>query len=302
MTSAVAVDPRFRARRIAVLRAAGRRRLWWILSAAAAVALVACAWFTTRTSLLDVDRIDVQGTSVTAPADITAALAMGPGTPMLDVDTGLLAARVEALPFVDEVTVTRHWPNRLEVTVTERAAVALALTAPDQWVEVDAEGRVLGPAGSDSTLPRLSGLHAAGEPGSFLAADATAPLELVGLSSGALDVQGVWRADGDLWLRLASGPVVRIGSGEDLGLKVVAAAALLEHLRQEAAVGGESEGPPAAARGALFEVDVSVPTAPAARTARSVAGMAEEQAQADAAAAEAEAAAAEAVNGGTVIP
>jgi len=273
------VDPRFRARRIAVLRAAGRRRLWWLVGVAAVVVVAGGAWFVTRTSLLDVDDIEVDGATVTSAADITAALALDPGTPMLDVDPGSLAERVEALPLVAEASVSRHWPNRLVVEVTERAPLALAMTAPDTWVEVDAGGRVLGPAPDGSPLPRLSGIHAAEEPGTFLDDDSEAPLRLVELAQGTLDVAGAYRSGGELWLRLDTGLGIKVGTAEDLGIKVVAAAALLEHLSTPPDPDAERQLPALAgpSGGGILELDVSVPTAPVARTARSVAGLADEE-------------------------
>jgi len=269
------VDPRFRARRVAVLRAAGRRRLWWIVAVSAVLLVVGGAWFASRTSLLDVDQVRVDGATVTPAADITAALALGDGTPMIDVDPGVLAERVEALPLVAEATVTRHWPNRIVVEVTERSPVALAMTAPDAWVEVDVDGRVLGPAPEASPLPRLSGVRAAGELATFLDDDAAAPIRLVELAQGTLDVAGAYWSDGELWLRLHEGPSIRVGTADDLGIKVVAAATLLRHLQSPPEPDAERQLPAVAgpSGGGVLEIDVSVPTAPVARTARSMAGL-----------------------------
>ena len=251
--TAVTVDPRFRARRVAVKRAAGRRRLIRVGIGLAVLGVVTGSWFMTRSPLLDVDRVRVDGASRTTPADIADTGGVEPGTAMLDIRAASVERRLQELPWVDAVTVSLRWPGTVAVELTERSAVALALSAPDNWVQVDAAGRVLGPAPAGSSLPRLSGIHAAGEPGTALDADASAALEVVGLANGHLDVSGVYRQDEELWVRLASGLPVRFGDDDQLELKVLAAATVVDAL--------------AASGTSTWAVDVSVPSAPVAKTA-----------------------------------
>jgi len=85
--AAVALDPRMKARRIAVLRAQGRRRLH-ILVALAAVALVAGLGFgISQTPLMDVDRISVRGGGARA-AEVLESTGFSTGMPMLSLDLG----------------------------------------------------------------------------------------------------------------------------------------------------------------------------------------------------------------------
>jgi cell division protein FtsQ len=251
--TAVAVDPRFRARRVAVRRAAGRRRLLKLAIVLAVIGAVAGSWFVTRSPLLDVDHVRVDGASRTTPTDIAEAGGVGPGTAMLDIRAATVERRLQELPWVDAVAVSLRWPGTVAVELTERTPVALALSAPDTWVQVDAAGRVLGPAPADSALPRLSGIHAAGEAGSSLDEDARAALDVVALADGHLEVSGVYRQDDDLWVRLATGTPVRFGGDDQLDLKVLAAATLVETLN--------------ATGTSTWAVDVSVPSAPVAKTA-----------------------------------
>jgi hypothetical protein len=250
--TAVAVDPRFRARRVAVKRAAGRKRLLRVAIALAVVGLVAGSWFVTRSPLLDVDHVRVAGASRTTATDIADAGGVGPGKAMLDIRAATVERRLQELPWVDTVAVSLRWPGTVSVRLTERAAVALALSAPDTWVLIDGAGRVLGPAPADSPLPRLSGIHAAGEPGTLLDADARAALDVVAVADDHLDVSGVYRKDGELWVRLGSGLPVRLGDDEHLDLKVLAAATVIEQL--------------AASGTSAWAIDVSVPSAPVAKT------------------------------------
>jgi hypothetical protein len=251
--TAVTVDPRFRARRVAVKRAAGRRRLLRVAIVMGVIGVVAGSWFVTRSPLLDVDHVRVAGASRTTAADIADAGGVGPGTAMLDIRAATVERRLQQLPWVDAVAVSLRWPGTVSVRLTERTAVAVALSAPDSWVLVDGAGRVLGPAPADSTLPRLSGIHAAGEPGTALDADARAALDVVAVADGHLDVSGVYRQDGELWARLGSGLPVRFGDDQQLDLKVLAAATVVDQL--------------AATGTSAWAVDVSVPTAPVAKTA-----------------------------------
>ena len=82
-----------------------------------------------RSPLLDVDRVQVVGAERVAVADVTRAAGSGPGTPLVDVDLGGARAGVAALPWVDEVRVTRHWPGTVRIVVTERHEVARCATA-----------------------------------------------------------------------------------------------------------------------------------------------------------------------------
>jgi cell division protein FtsQ len=58
---------------------------------------------------------------------------------MVIVDTSALRARVAAIPSVASVTVTRAWPNTLQVTVRERTAM-VATSRADGWLLIDRNG------------------------------------------------------------------------------------------------------------------------------------------------------------------
>jgi cell division protein FtsQ len=139
----VGIDPRIRARRVAVMRAEGRRRLRILLAVLASLATVALAWGLTRSPVLDVDRVMITGVEGTDAALVRELTAVDPGTALLDVDTGSLEARLEALPWVKEVDARKSWPNTLTVDVTERTAVAVVPSGTG-WARIDAEGVVIG--------------------------------------------------------------------------------------------------------------------------------------------------------------
>jgi len=138
----MSIDPKIRARRVAVKRAEGRRRLRYLLILLVLVALVAAGWMATRSALLDVDRFEVNGLSVHSQGDVLAELNVEIGTPLLDVDLGAIDTRVEALPWVKEARTARQWPGTLRIDVVERVPMALIPSRPGYYALVDESGVV----------------------------------------------------------------------------------------------------------------------------------------------------------------
>lgn len=137
--AAVAVDPRMKARRIAVLRAQGRRRLH-ILTVLAIVVLVAGLGFgISRTPLMDVDRISVTGGGARA-AEILESSGFSTGMPMLSLDLGAAERSIASLPWVRSARVWRDWPGTVRITVEPRVPVAEVPAAGGRTVLIDAHG------------------------------------------------------------------------------------------------------------------------------------------------------------------
>ena len=65
----------------------------------------------------------------TATAAIEAAAGLGGHPPLINVDPGPVAARVEQLPYIAAAQVHRHWPDGVQITVTERVP-ALQMAGP----------------------------------------------------------------------------------------------------------------------------------------------------------------------------
>jgi cell division protein FtsQ len=144
------------------------------------------------------------------------------------------AVRVERLPWVADATVRRRWPNTIVIDVRERAPVASVPADGGGWALVDRTGRVLAPVAEvPADRPVLEGVPPVGEPGTDVAAPLRAPLAVARALTPAmrLYVAAVARAeDGGLQLRLRSDGVVRLGDGEALTAKVVAAETVLAHV------------------------------------------------------------------------
>ena len=112
--------------------------------------LLALAWVALASSWLAVDRVEVTGATRLPAAEVVAAAAVEPGTPLARVDTGAVEDRVAGLAPVAEVAVRRTWPGTLTVEVVERTAVAFTPALGTTAVLVDAEGV---PFGTEPTAP-----------------------------------------------------------------------------------------------------------------------------------------------------
>jgi cell division protein FtsQ len=241
------VDPRIRERRVAVVRAQGRRRLRWLIAIAVFGILVAVGWLVIHSPLLDVDDVRVTGTQLVAPADVRRASGVRTGDALLFVDTGAAERRVEQLPWVDEASVERRLSGELVVKVTERRPAVWARKAPDTVALIDGRGRVLADVpDAPPDLPELSGLAMLPPVGQDIA-----PRAAVGVlgqlpSELAARVTRVTTDGGAVTLALRDGPELRLGPPTRVPAKARAALAVL---------GTITGGPPA-------YVDVRVPSAP----------------------------------------
>ncbi|MFT9332736.1 MAG: cell division protein FtsQ/DivIB, partial [Acetobacter persici] len=74
---------------------------------------------------LRITRIQVQGAQLTSDAAIHKALGVAVGAPVLNFSVSDARDRLNALPFVDHVTVERHLSGEINVTITERPPFAV---------------------------------------------------------------------------------------------------------------------------------------------------------------------------------
>jgi cell division protein FtsQ len=218
----VEIDPRIAARRDAVKSEKRRRRgRWWLVAAIVAAVLVG-AWFLTRTSLLDVDRIKVDGATVTPAEDIIAASGIHPGEALLEVDAAASASHIRQLPYIASAAIVRNWNGLIAITVTERVPVALAASADGVAMLIDGSGRVIGPhVAGDGVETVLIGVEA-GSPGTSVLGVPGA-LDVASLLTPGMRarVAGIATApDGSLNLALIPQGIVIMGPPTDLRAKV----------------------------------------------------------------------------------
>ncbi|MFS3130263.1 cell division protein FtsQ/DivIB [Nocardioides sp. Bht2] len=106
---------------------ARRWRLGRLLAALVALLMVVAVgvWLVAYSSVLGVKRVDVQGNDFVTDAEVRSLVQIDDGEPLARVDIAAVASRIEELPAVKSVDVSRKWPNALLVQVRERDVVAV---------------------------------------------------------------------------------------------------------------------------------------------------------------------------------
>ena len=243
------IDPRMRERRLSVKRDEGRRRLRILVMGASVPVLLGGLYGLSRSPLLDVDTVAVQGATRTPRAAVASAARLDRHPPMVDVDTAAVRHAVERLPWVATAHVTRRWPGTVEVRLLERTPAATLAEAGGGWATVDASGRVVVAGASQPPgLVTMAGV-AAPAPGEVADERTRGALVVLEALPAALDarVKSLDVApDGSLELHLDAAPTVVFGPPAQVHEKLVALVTLLERADLKGATG----------------IDVRVPTAP----------------------------------------
>jgi cell division protein FtsQ len=223
-----------------------------VLAGLAIVAGTCWALFGNR--MLIVRSVTVTGTRLLSPAQVTAAADVPLGTPLLRVDVGAVTRSVEAIPQVASASVTRDWPDRLVIAVTERVPVMGVRMAGGGYDLVDATGVIVRWA---RTLPAGLPLLETSRPGAALrgSAEVTTAADVLAelspwLAAQVTAVQAAPVAEGteQVTLDLRDGKTVQWGSPGDAAQKNRELAILLP--------------------GGAHQIDVSVPGSAVTRLPR----------------------------------
>lgn len=251
-----AIDPRIRQRRESIERSRTRRRLRWVAVAGAVVVLGALAVGLLHTPFFEAKVVRVTGDHPNTPtAAILRAAGLVGHPPLISVDPGPAAARVETLPFMASAQVTRDWPDGVTVHVTERIPVVTMAGPAPAWSTLDGHGRTLAVTPGRPALPVLIVHTSTGAPvppapvGGTVAPAADPGLAVARTLPPAFAGQVVSvtvAADGTVSLALNSGLTVLLGTVSDLRAKYEDVAAIIAH---------------ASLRGA-HTIDVRVPESP----------------------------------------
>lgn len=135
------------------------------------------SWIRHRLGLaLPITAIEVQGAHLTSREDVTEALGVAPGEPIMAVSIAELERNVETLPFIETAIVQRRLPGTLLVSITERSPFAVWQNQ-GRFVLIDRTGKVVenqGFAGKDAEafakLPLVVGEGAPAAAGALIAA------------------------------------------------------------------------------------------------------------------------------------
>lgn len=202
-----------------------RRRLAVVLGVL--LVLAVAAWGVTRSPFLDVDRVEIRGESRVGVIDVAVASGIDRGDPMVWLDTGDAAARVESLPLVDTARVEREWPGTVRITVTERTPVGWVDAGNGQAFVVDATGRALTEEAPPAGLPQILGATPPAAVGATITPTAGARLAGHLLPEARAVVRSIALKDGRATLVVTSGQEVRLGRPVGIVDKMRAALAVL---------------------------------------------------------------------------
>jgi cell division protein FtsQ len=233
------IDPRIRQRRESVERSRTHKRLRRAAVVVGLVALVAIGVGLLHTALFEAKVVTITGAHPnTSEAAIIRAAGLVSHPPLISVDPGGVAERVETLPFIASAQVSRHWPDGLTIHVTERVPVVGMAGPTTSWSTLDGYGRTLSVTPDRPVLPVLIVHGPTGAPVPPAPVGATvAPAASPGLAVArtlppafAGQVESVTvAADGTVSLALSSGLVVLLGTVSDLTTKYEDVAAIIAH-------------------------------------------------------------------------
>jgi cell division protein FtsQ len=101
------------------------------------------AWALLGSRLLVVRSISVTGSHLVTRAQVLDAADVPLGTPLMRVDTGQVAKRIEAIRQIASASVTKDWPDHLAITVRERVPVVAVRMAGRGYDLVDPSGVIV---------------------------------------------------------------------------------------------------------------------------------------------------------------
>lgn len=225
-------DPRLAARKVAVAREAGRRRLAILGGFLTAVALVVATLVVLHSPLVSARVITISGASHESRSELLALTGLDQHPPLIDLDLGAEEAAIERLPWVARATVARHWPSAVSISITERRPLTEVELGPTSFAVIDPTGRVLADTTTSTPgLAPLSGVGAVPAPGGRLAPSERAVLALARALPVALLGRVAWlgeRPGEGLVIQLRHAPLVIIGAPSALEEKMISLMTLLD--------------------------------------------------------------------------
>jgi cell division protein FtsQ len=224
--SSGSMDPRVRARRIAVRRAKGRKRLIWVAIAAAILLVLVGAVAVLASSLFDVRTIDVQGAVYTDPQQLSAIVDKVRGEAILLVDTRQIERELEGIAWVESARVSTTFPHTVFIDIRERKPIATFAASDGKFRVIDRDGRVLDVVdGIPIDYMLVTGANPDVDRGQFagrpFASAAQLTIALPGEIRALTRSIGVNATTGDLTMQLGDKLEVQLGPTADLSSKLV---------------------------------------------------------------------------------
>lgn len=197
----------------------------------AATTLALAGQWALHQSFFQVQHVSLQGVRHESASRLLAASGLDNHPAMINVSAASIEENLASFPWIESVSLSKHWPNTVIVTVHESSAVAVAFGPHHVLDYVDAFGRNLGPAPMKANLPTLSYVNAT---------KSTWPFERVGRSAALVasqlprafssQVDEVTEdAHGSVTLRMTSPVSFVLGPPTQLEAKFVAVASVIAH-------------------------------------------------------------------------
>ena len=143
--ASASMDPRLRARRIAVKRAVGRRRLRWFVLAGVVVLLLTAILAALGSGLFAVQRskITISGGSEMSQTDLATAVDRLAGHPVLLIDTRSIEVQLKRSPWVRDARVTTAFPHSASIEILDRVPLATYQGSDSKFRIIDIDGVVV---------------------------------------------------------------------------------------------------------------------------------------------------------------
>lgn len=182
-----------------------------------------------------IDQVTLKGHRFSYDRDVFDALDLVNVRTFAALDTAAVKARIERLPWIETAEITRVYPGRLDIRVTERKPLALWLRAENLYL-IDKTGRVLTSVNGETlpNLPRFSGEGAAAGAATLLETVARYPAIASRLAEAERVSERRWRLklDKDTALELPADNEVaaleEISRDAELAKRVAAGSATLD--------------------------------------------------------------------------
>lgn len=220
------------------------------LVAAGAIAIAGGgAYASTYTALFEADAVHVEGEIRIDPAELRRLAEVEVGVNVFHLDTGAAEARLARDPRIADASVEADLPDAVTLRIVERVPVGRAEVAGSSVIVAD-DGAIL-PGHARAALPEIRSV--AGELDPDRRTDLAAILASLAPAIRRNVATVFSEPSGEVLFETRGGVTVTYGRPEELRAKAAALRAVLEWASAEGIV--------------LVAIDVTVPTAPTARTA-----------------------------------
>ncbi len=136
-------------------RGRARRVVKWVVVVGVVVSTLAVgAQWALRQSYFRVQHVTFVGLRHESAAAVLSASGLALHPSMIGLNEAAIKGRLARFPWINAVTITKHWPNSVVVDVHESVAVAVAFNG-HALDFVSRGGRALGPAPLRANLPTL---------------------------------------------------------------------------------------------------------------------------------------------------